>query len=166
MRRSSAIVPLVLASFACKEGVFSTGERTPTSFGRLTKVERRSTVALSGESKPEISAPAGQTLLLLWFEGKGELRFDASRPNYPLVDNASREYPLYYAGSPTGTGALTCERWEFVQGGRLSMGGRWVYGGRAKLPEAKVVLVYVVPAGTRDLKLKDGDTSRSLDVTP
>lgn len=133
-----------------------------TPLGNLVRVERRQHVTLKGEARPSINARAGETLYLLWFEGKTEIRFEPTLPDYPLQDAAGREFPLVFAGSPTPDGGLTAEGWRFESGGKMSMGGRWAYGGTARLPDPKVVLVYAVPADARPLKLVDKDQEYEL----
>ena len=163
------VPPIFLAvatmlAVACQESYFTGGRRAGTgSPGQMIRVERRNEVKLRGEPKPTLLAPRGQTLLLVSFEGKREVRFDSKGENYPLVDKAGREYPLYFAGSPAPQGGLTCEGWEFEGGGRLSMGGRWAYSGVARLPDPRVVFVYVVPEQAEGLSLVEGERSIALE---
>ena len=150
------VAALLLLSVGCSGlpgGLGGGGETTP--LGKLVKVEKRQRAALKGEARSSLTAPPGETLYLLWFEGKAEIHFEPTLPDYPLQDASGKEFALVFAGSPTAEGALTTEGWHFESGGKMSMGGRWAYGGTARLPEPKVVLVYAVPDAAQGLKLVD-----------
>jgi len=154
----------LLVSISCSSlpGGLGGGGGEATPLGKLVKVERRQRVSLKGEARPSLTAPSGETLYLLWFEGKAEIHFEPTLPDYPLQDASGREFALVFAGTPTAEGALTAEGWRFEGGGKMSMGGRWAYGGTARLPEPKVVLVYAVPDQAQGLKLVDKNQKYEL----
>jgi hypothetical protein len=163
-RQTAALAVLALSACSGLPGGGLGGADSP-SLGNLVRVERRQRVPLKGEGRPYLAAGSGETLYLIWFEGKKEVHFETALPDFPLVDAGGREFPLLFAGSPTGDGALSTEGWKFASGGgKMSMGGRWAYGGTAELPEPRLVLVYAVPEDAPPLKLVDRDRQLELPV--
>jgi hypothetical protein len=151
--REHLAAPLALMLAACGGDSYRLFQSTSTPLGNLVRVEEQTRIDLKGEPEGSLAAEAGGTLRLLWFEGQDQIHFDPSLPDFSLVDASGQEHPLVYAGSPTASGALSAADWSFASGGRMSMRGRWAYGGTAQLPEPKLVLVYRLPRGAAKLRL-------------
>lgn len=133
-----------------------------TSLGKLVRIEQKENFATDERS---VSAEEGKVLYLLNFEGKNEISYEGGQQDalqgFPLVDAKGTEFRTVFAGSPTGTGALSNKDWRY-NGQLKGQNGRFVFVGALSIPAGKVTLVYSVPKGVSGLSLKDGERKHAI----
>ena len=138
-------------------------EPVKTSLGDLVKVEKKSEVITTGKSAEVIRPKSGQTLYVLSFEGKSEIKYETGSDDYyPLVDSSGQQFPLIFFGTPKSDGKLSADDWV-LNGEAKGKDGRFVFSGTARLAEPKVTFVYSAPENANGLALKDGDQKHPIE---
>lgn len=157
--------PIAITCIALLTTVSCTRKMEPikTSLGDLVKVEKKSEVSTAGQSAEVIRPKAGETLYILSFEGKSEIKYESGSDDYyPLVDSSGRQFPPVFFGAPGSHGKLSADDVK-LNGEAGGQDGRFVFSGTATLPEPKVTFVYSVPESAGGLALKDGEQKHPIE---
>lgn len=147
---------LLLSGFACAKKI---NLPIKTSLGNLVKIEKKDKVPTEKET---IAAKADEDVYVLNFEGQKEIVLsdvpvsDAYKlAQFPLVDSTGKNFVSVFVGSPAKDGAVSTEKVSLSGSMTGKEGKFWVTGGKLEFPEAKIMLVYVVPKNA-SLAFRDG----------
>ena len=141
------------------------GSKLPvqTSLGELHRVEKVQSISKADSTGGTIAADTGETLLVLHFRGKKEIRFDATpEPPYFLTDSSDRRFRPIYQGTEAADGTLSTKGWEY-NGVLKAVNGQNVFEGVLSTPEPHFALVYRVPQNAKGLKLQDRTQAFAID---
>ena len=156
--KTTGVALLLLSLMAC-------GSKLPvqTSLGELHRVDKVQSISSDNSTGGSLAAGTGETLLVLHFRGKKEIRIDATpEPPYSLTDSSDRRFPPIFQGTEAADGSYSTKGWEY-NGAMKGVNGRFVFEGVLSTPEDHFAFVYRVPQDAKGLKLQDRTQAFAID---
>lgn len=166
MQGNFFIVLIILSFVSCNE--YKLKLPVETSLGNLVKIEQRD---FAETSEKKIIPKSKEVLYLLFFEGKSELLYNVTVHTMdiqeavpyilksinncvPLLINRETriQYAPIFVGSPDSNGIISQDGWGI--NGNVK---NYNWKGTLTLNKSKIVLVYLIPQKTLELRLKDGE---------
>ncbi|OGU75875.1 MAG: hypothetical protein A2V93_01860 [Ignavibacteria bacterium RBG_16_34_14] len=139
-----------------------------TSLGNLVEIEQKDMVETTQKepglpyySNKKITPNPEEVLYLLTFEGKNEIIYEGGLSNdgpYKLtvIDTQGEQFNPKFAGTLNKDGVVSNKEW-LISGRVETIDGKFVFKGKATVPEQRLTLIYIVSKKATGLTLKDGN---------